>query len=311
MAWPAIATASSISDRNIQIVKATWCAAIATVPTDGGDVGHDEQRRPQRHGAHDQRDAGCGRRPGCRGRSGCSGAPSRRAPRTTTTTNAAAMPTCARRCPRAEPAMPKSSAVDQDQVEHDVRQRADGGHDQRGAGVLQAAQHAGGGEHDQHRGHAEQGDPQVGQRVRRRVCRRAEGCDQRARRRRPATAASSDADGQRPARGRRSPGRSPPAGRRRRAAGRRPPWCRRRGRRRPRRTWPAARRRRRARPAAGCPGGRRWPSRRAGTAARRPARRRRGRPAGGSRGPRPGDRSRRAVAGFPRLSGCRPHRSPS
>ena len=36
---------------------------------------------------------------------------------------------------------------------------------QRGPGVLEAAQHAGGGEHDQQRGGAEEGDPQVRRRL--------------------------------------------------------------------------------------------------------------------------------------------------
>ena len=63
--------------------------------------------------------------------------------------------------PRAEPAMPRSDAVDQQQVEHDVEHVAADGDHQRGPGVLEPAEHPGRGEHDQQRGDAEEGDPQV------------------------------------------------------------------------------------------------------------------------------------------------------
>ena len=75
---------------------------------------------------------------------------------------------------------------------------------------------------------------------------------------------------------------------RRPAAGRPPPSCRTPGRSRCRRAWSAPGWRRRGRRAARCRCARRWPSRRAGTAARRPAHRTRAAPAAGS----------------PRLAGC-------
>ena len=53
--------------------------------------------------------------------------------------------------PIAEPAMPEPEAVDQGDVEHDVGQVAGDRDHQRRAGVLQAAQHAGGGQHQQQR----------------------------------------------------------------------------------------------------------------------------------------------------------------
>ncbi len=99
------------------------------------------------------------------GRSGASEAPSRRAARTTTASRAAALATCASTEPQADPAMPiagdRPGAVHEEQVEGDVEQVADDGDHQRGAGVLQAAEHAGRGEHDQERGGAEERDPQV------------------------------------------------------------------------------------------------------------------------------------------------------
>ena len=97
---------------------------------------------------------------------GRSAADSRRAARTTTHTRAAAEPTWASSVPMrgtgdAEPANPPD-AVDEQQVEHDVREVARHRDHERGAGVLQPAQHAGRGEHQQHRDGAEQRDPQVG-----------------------------------------------------------------------------------------------------------------------------------------------------
>ena len=105
-------------------------------------------------------------RPACLipGRSGRSGADSRRAARTTTHTSATAEPTWASRVPSADPAMPRPDAVDQRDVEHDVGEVADDGDHQRGAGVLQAAEHAGRREHQQQGHRAEQRDPQVGHR---------------------------------------------------------------------------------------------------------------------------------------------------
>ena len=82
-------------------------------------------------------------------------------------------------------------AVHEPDVERDVEaEPADGG-DERGAGVLQAAQHAGGGEDDEHGGDAERRDPQVGHGL-------VDGRRRRRRRRgRPGPAKSGDEGGRR------------------------------------------------------------------------------------------------------------------
>ena len=127
----------------------------------GGDPRRHEEHRPQGEGAHEQGDAAAGggehppgvgaqrhrraagipdedddeggRHPGL----GDDGAPRR-------------------------PGDAPAEAVDEPHVEGDVEaEPADGG-DERGAGVLQAAQDAGRREDDEHRGDAERGDPQVG-----------------------------------------------------------------------------------------------------------------------------------------------------
>ena len=72
------------------------------------------------------------------------------------------MPVWAMTVPHADPAMPQPQAVDEPDVEDDVEaEPADRG-DERGAGVLQAAQHAGRREDDEHRRDADRRDPQVG-----------------------------------------------------------------------------------------------------------------------------------------------------
>ena len=58
----------------------------------------------------------------------------------------------------------ESGRIDQQQVEHDVERVAGDHDDERGAGVLQAAQHAGRREHEQQRDGAEERDAQVGRR---------------------------------------------------------------------------------------------------------------------------------------------------
>ena len=75
------------------------------------------------------------------------------------------MPSWASAVPHADPAMPRLRAVHQGDVEGDVGREADQRDDERGAGVLQAAQDAGRGEVEQHERHRQRADPQVGRRV--------------------------------------------------------------------------------------------------------------------------------------------------
>ena len=85
---------------------------------------------------------------------------------------------------------------------------ADDGDDQRGAGVLQPAQHAGGGEHEQQRGDAEDGDAQVGRGL---VRDRGAGAEERRRAGRSSsspTRVERRRRARRRARGRRRPGRA-------------------------------------------------------------------------------------------------------
>jgi len=56
-------------------------------------------------------------------------------------------------------------AVDEEEVERDVRAEPDDGRDQRRSGVLQPAQDAGHRQDDQHRWYAEGGHPQIGDRL--------------------------------------------------------------------------------------------------------------------------------------------------
>ena len=132
-----------------------------------GGVRHHQQGGAQHQRAHDQRYAGPAgladagqvgsqRRRLAAGRPGPPPRPAR-----------PPSPTWASRVPSAEPAMPSPSsrhAVDEHQVEHDVGEVAGDGHHERRTRVLQPAEHPGGGQHQQQRHGAEQGDPQVGDR---------------------------------------------------------------------------------------------------------------------------------------------------
>ncbi|GAA2930711.1 hypothetical protein GCM10020221_28160 [Streptomyces thioluteus] len=80
--------------------------------------------------------------------------------------------------PQAEPAMPPARAVDEGEVEHAVGGEAADGDVQRRAGVLQAAQYAGGREDGEHGRDAERADPQIGDGVRGGVRRGAEEVDE-------------------------------------------------------------------------------------------------------------------------------------
>ena len=62
------------------------------------------------------------------------------------------MPFCAMTVPQADPAMPSPAPYTSRRLSTDVRDEPGDGDAQRGAGVLEAAQHTGGGEHDEHRG---------------------------------------------------------------------------------------------------------------------------------------------------------------
>ena len=146
----------------------------------------------------------------------------------------------------------------------------DGDH-QRGPGVLQPAEHAGRGQHEQQRGGAEEGDAQVRRRVVGDLGAGAEGADQRVgerdaeRRWRPRRCSDRepepvDALGERAAQVAGAEVAGDAAGG---AVGEEDA--------QPHRRSGARRRRCRGRPARRCRGGRRWRRRRAGTAARRPA----------------------------------------
>ena len=100
------------------------------------------------------------------GRSGRSGARCRRAPRTTTAHSQMAAPVWATTVPRERTRHAQPERIDEHQVQRHVGDRREPGREQRGAGVLQSSQGSRRGEHDEHRGEAEQADAQVGHGVR-------------------------------------------------------------------------------------------------------------------------------------------------
>ena len=114
-----------------------------------GDGAGDEEREQQRPGAHHEPAAD---RPRCRGSRPRRAAPTRRpdGPRARSpTTYAAAAPSCASTVPHAEPASPRSSAVDEHDLEQQVHHvRGDRDHERR-ARVLHAAQVPGTGEREE------------------------------------------------------------------------------------------------------------------------------------------------------------------
>ena len=116
MAWAAMAIASSPKARKVQIVNASWWVAIdtdwsspeeASAPSTTAYV-VSSSAAAQRQGADDEGDAGVGGAPDA-GEVGPQAALSRRAPRTTTASRAAALASWASTEPRAEPAMPRPS----------------------------------------------------------------------------------------------------------------------------------------------------------------------------------------------------------
>ena len=72
------------------------------------------------------------------------------------------MPVWAMTVPQRRPRDAPAEAVDEDQVEDDVRRETSDRRDQRGPGVLQPAQHAGGGQGHEHGRDADGRDAQVG-----------------------------------------------------------------------------------------------------------------------------------------------------
>jgi hypothetical protein len=120
-AWAAIAMESRTKARKVHSVKASWWVARSTVWPVTSAARGGDHHRGQHAGAGDLGE----HRPPGRSRDA-----------------------------EVEP-------VDQGEVEEHVQDVAADRDVERGAGVLQAAQDAGGGEHDQQRGDAEQRDPQV------------------------------------------------------------------------------------------------------------------------------------------------------
>jgi hypothetical protein len=128
---------------------------------DGGGVGADEEARPQGQGAQDEGYAGAGGRgdaPSVRdeGRPLAAGGSDDDGDQ-----DAGARQLCEHRA-EGGPGDAEVEAVDEDDVEDDVGHVAADGDLQGGPGVLQSAEHTGGGQHQQQRGRAEDGDLEVG-----------------------------------------------------------------------------------------------------------------------------------------------------
>ena len=127
IAWAAIATASRVKARKVQMVSASCMVASVGVAESRGGVRHHQQGGAQHQRPHDQGYAGRGRPAGCPGRSGCSDAASRRAARTTTAHERRGRADLGeqraqRRAGDAEP-VEQPDAVDQHDVERDVGRR--------------------------------------------------------------------------------------------------------------------------------------------------------------------------------------------
>ena len=93
-------------------------------------------------------------------RSGRSDAWCRRAPRTTTAVSTAAIAHWVITVPSADPAMPSPTPYTSTRLRATLTDGAGHEHHQRRSGVLEPAEHAGRGEHDQHRGDAGGRDPE-------------------------------------------------------------------------------------------------------------------------------------------------------
>ena len=232
IACPAMAMASSAKASRVQRVSAIWCAAISRVAEPGGHRGGDQQDGPQAERTDQQRHARRWRRRGSRRGPGAGAAPCAAGAAHDHGQIGGGHAALGEHGAPGGAGDAEAGAVDQDDVERRVGGEAADGDHQRGAGVLQAAQHAGGGQHDQHRRDAERADPQVGDGVR-------GGGGRRRRRGRTRAGAPGDGHGdhggaeqQGAARCRRCPAGWRRGGRRRRPGGRRRRWWRRRGRRR-------------------------------------------------------------------------------
>ena len=232
IACAAIATASRVKARNVQMVRASCMAARSASPSVAATYVITSR---EARSISVRMISGTPARPACRipGRSGRSRACSRRAARTTTATSADGRPELGdERAERgsgdAQP-VERADAVDEHEVQHDVDQVARDRHHQRRAGVLQPAQDPGGRQHQQQRAPRRAGRGGGTSRPARPPARRG----RRARRADRSGAARRAWPVPRsgwPARARRSPARAP------RGCCRRPPgvrptrWCRRRGR---------------------------------------------------------------------------------
>ena len=161
MACAAIASASRVKTRKPHRAIASWwvaiCAASLRVVT-AYAVTSSAARRVSVRTTRATPARAAARTPP---RSGRRAALSRRAARTTTASNAAALPTWAITEPRGgardAEASDRADAEDEHEVEHDVGRVAGDGDHERGAGVLEAAQDPGRGQHDEQRHDTEEG----------------------------------------------------------------------------------------------------------------------------------------------------------
>ena len=161
IACAAMARASRAKARKVQIVGGHLVGGQGHVAEPGRHPGRHQEHGAQGQGAHEQRHAPAGggeHPPGVgpqRHRRAC-GIPDQHHDE-----GAGHQGLGDDRAPRGAGDAPVQPVHEPD-VERDVEaEPADGG-DERGSGVLQAAQHAGGGEDDEHGGDAERRDPQVG-----------------------------------------------------------------------------------------------------------------------------------------------------
>ena len=167
MAWAAIATASRVKARKVQIVSASCMVARSSSPSRAAAyvITRSEARSIRVRMIRGTPARPARLIPGRCGRSEACSLPGRVDHHPDQGQGRADLrdQRAERRAGDAHPREAQTGdAVDQDEVEHDVGGVAEHRDDERCAGVLEPAQDAGGGQHQQQRHGAEQGDVQVG-----------------------------------------------------------------------------------------------------------------------------------------------------